>query len=88
MRQSSLKVQDGGDKEESCLDMYFVEEDGSTFKASHIFQPYFLLHVRGSTTVFGEVEQYLLGKYQDHIVRIEQYVREDLELVRHFRQQI
>jgi len=87
MRQSSIKVLDGrsadSTKEESCLDLYFVEEDGSTFKASHLFQPYFLLHVNGNSTVFGEVEQYLLGEYDDQIVKIEHYAREDLELPNH-----
>lgn len=67
--------------EESCLDMYFVEEDGSTFKASHLFQPYLLIHVKGNSTIYGEVEQFLLNKYAAQIVKCEQYQREDLDMV-------
>jgi len=67
--------------EESCLDMFFVEEDGSTFKASHLFQPYLLIHVKGNSTIYGEVEQFLLNKYAAQIVKCEQYQREDLDMV-------
>lgn len=80
MRQSRLKdIETGHDL--SCLDMYFVQETGTTFKASHIFQPYFLIHVKGNTSVFGEVEQYLMYKYPDEIVKCSEWMREDLELV-------
>ena len=80
MRQNVLKdVETGLDL--SCLDMYFVQETGHTFKASHIFQPYFLIHVKGSTTIFGEVEQYLMYKYPNEIVKITESLREDLEMV-------
>ena len=86
IRQSSLKVLDGSSAdstvEESCLDMYFVEEDGSTFKASHLFHPYLLIHVKGNSTIYGEVEQFLLNKYAAQIVKCEQYQREDLDMVR------
>ena len=86
IRQSSIAVLEGkGDaaSEESCLDMYFVEEDGKTFKASHIFQPYFLLQVKGNSTVYGEVEQYLLGRYAEQITKVEQFVKDDLDLPNH-----
>jgi DNA polymerase epsilon subunit 1 len=87
MRQSSVKVlgdsaSDTG-TEESCVDLYFVEEDGSTFKSSYIFRPYILLHVKGNNTVYGEVEQFLLQKYEKNIAEVQQCLKDDLDMPNH-----
>jgi hypothetical protein len=80
MRQSSMKDVET-QRELSCLDMYFVQESGDTFRAAHLFAPYFLIRVQGNTTQYGEVEQYLMYKYPDEIVKCVEYMREDLEMV-------
>jgi len=89
MRQSSLRDVDSG-RLQSCLDMYFVQEDGETFRAAHIFQPYFLIYVKeeggsgkGEQSRYNEVETYLRYKYPEEIVNCTKFERDDLSVPNH-----
>jgi DNA polymerase epsilon subunit 1 len=62
--------------------MYFMQHDGSTFKASLAFDPYFFIGLRGDKH-FGEVEQWLRRKHEKHISQVETVLKEDLEVKNH-----
>lgn len=61
--------------------MFFIQEDGSTFKAALPFEPYFYLGAKDSD-YFGELEQYLRRKHEKHLTTIEVIEKEDLQMVR------
>ncbi|XP_048486026.1 DNA polymerase epsilon catalytic subunit 1 [Plutella xylostella] len=65
----------------AAMDYYFIEMDGSRFKVSLTFQPYFLLHARRECQ--QEVIQYLSKKFAGSIHKIEVIEKEDLELLNH-----
>lgn len=73
-------VDEENEQEFSCLDMYFVQEDGETFKASHLYHPYFLIYIKGANN-YQAVEQYLLQKFESTLWKVAAVQREDLELV-------
>ncbi|CAN8013629.1 unnamed protein product [Ixodes persulcatus] len=65
----------------SAVDYYFIEEDGSRFKASLPYEPYFYVAAKPGTE--QEVISFLTRKYQGTIVRVEQVPKEDLDLPNH-----
>ncbi|XP_063387130.1 DNA polymerase epsilon catalytic subunit 1 isoform X2 [Cydia fagiglandana] len=65
----------------AAMDYYFIEMDGSRFKISLTFQPYFLLLARKECE--QEVIQYLSKKYAGTIHKIEVIEKEDLDLLNH-----
>ncbi|CAN7982572.1 unnamed protein product [Ixodes hexagonus] len=65
----------------SAVDYYFIEEDGSRFKASLPYEPYF--YVAAKPGAEQEVISFLTRKYQGTIVRVEQVPKEDLDLPNH-----
>ncbi|KAJ2953420.1 hypothetical protein O0L34_g1009 [Tuta absoluta] len=65
----------------SAMDYYFIEMDGSRFKISLTFQPYFLLLARRECE--QEVIQYLSKKFAGTIHKIDVIEKEDLELLNH-----
>ncbi|EPS63800.1 hypothetical protein M569_10982, partial [Genlisea aurea] len=68
-------------KEYSCVDLYFVCQDGSTFKAKYKFQPYFYAATKENTEM--DVEAYLRRRYEGQIADIEIQDKEDLDLKNH-----
>lgn len=94
--QPSLIVVDNGIPE-SHLDMYFVEQNGSTFKASIAHRPYFYVSLvqqqqqldinhqagHGVSSLFGELETHLKRKYEKYIFMMEVVAKEDLDLKNH-----
>lgn len=56
-----------------------MEEDGTRFKVSYPFMPYFYLLTKNDS--IDEVVDYLKGKYSGVIVRVEVVSKEDLDLV-------
>lgn len=66
------------------MDYYFIEMDGSRFKVSLMFNPYFLVLARKECE--QEVIQYLSKKFAGTIHKIEIVEKEDLDLVRWFKQ--
>lgn len=61
------------------MDYYFIEMDGSRFKVSLPFQPYFFIQARKECE--QEVMQYLTKKFAGAIHKIVVIEKEDLELV-------
>lgn len=64
------------------MDYYFIEMDGSRFKISLMFQPYFMILARRECE--QEVIQYLSKKFVGTLHKIEVVEKEDLDLVRFF----
>lgn len=63
----------------ASVDYYFMEEDGTRFKVSYPFMPYFYLLTKNDS--IEEVVDFLKGKYSGLIVRMEVVSKEDLDLV-------
>ncbi|XP_073270441.1 DNA polymerase epsilon catalytic subunit A-like [Primulina huaijiensis] len=65
----------------SCVDLYFVCQDGSTFKAKYRFRPYFFAATKDKMEM--DVEAYLKRRYEGQIADIEIVEKEDLDLKNH-----
>lgn len=65
----------------SCVDLFFVCQDGFTFKAKYMFQPYF--YVATKEKMHLEVDAYLRRRYEGQIANIEIVEKEDLDLKNH-----
>lgn len=65
----------------AALDLFFIQMDGSRFKASVVYEPYFMvLPLKGHSI---EVARYLGKKYAGTLARIEHIQKEDLDLSNH-----
>ncbi|KAK1559202.1 hypothetical protein Q3G72_011797 [Acer saccharum] len=62
----------------SCIDLYFVSQDGSTFKAKYKFRPYFYAATKDKMEM--DVEAYLRRRYERQIADIVIARKEDLDL--------
>ncbi|CAG9856188.1 unnamed protein product [Phyllotreta striolata] len=65
----------------AAVDYYFMEEDGTRFKVSYPFMPYF--YVLTQRELLQEVVEFLSKKYTGTIARVEIIVKEDLDLPNH-----
>ncbi|XP_038229566.1 DNA polymerase epsilon catalytic subunit A isoform X2 [Dermochelys coriacea] len=65
----------------SCVDYYFVQEDGSRFKVALSYKPYFYIATRKGCE--REVSSFLSKKYQGKIAKLETVPKEDLDLPNH-----
>ncbi|XP_012276956.1 DNA polymerase epsilon catalytic subunit A [Orussus abietinus] len=65
----------------SGVDYYFLEEDGTRFKVSVPFRPYFYILCRKGA--FQEVSTFLLKKYNTIVTKIEIVEKEDLDMPNH-----
>ncbi|GAY59808.1 hypothetical protein CUMW_197330 [Citrus unshiu] len=77
---SSLEDEDTR-KVYSCIDLYFVSQDGSTFKSKYKFRPYFYAATKEKMEM--DVEAYLRRRYESQIADIEILEKEDLDLKNH-----
>ncbi|KAK2643590.1 hypothetical protein Ddye_025353 [Dipteronia dyeriana] len=68
-------------KSYSCIDLYFVSQDGSTFKAKYKFRPYFYAATKDKMEM--DVEAYLRRRYERQIADIVIARKEDLDLKNH-----
>lgn len=59
-----------------------MQEDGTRFKVSYPFKPYFYILTRRE--LLQEVSQYLTKKYSGVIGKIEIATKDDLDLVSYF----
>jgi len=66
----------------SAVDYYFIQEDGSRFKASLPFKPYF--YILPKKECLQEVASFLSKKYAGVISSVEPCTKEDLDLVSSF----
>ncbi|KAM5584440.1 DNA polymerase epsilon catalytic subunit A-like [Rosa sericea] len=65
----------------SCVDLYFVTQDGSAFKSKYKFRPYFYAATKEKMEM--DVEAYLRRRYESRIADIEIVAKEDLDLKNH-----
>ncbi|KAM7522501.1 hypothetical protein LguiA_012403 [Lonicera macranthoides] len=65
----------------SCVDLYFVCQDGSTFKSKYKFRPYFYAATKDKMEM--DVEAYLRRRYEGQVADIEIVEKEDLNLKNH-----
>lgn len=65
----------------SCVDLYFVSQDGSSFKTKYKFRPYFYAATKDHSEM--DVEAYLRRRYESDIANIEIVEKEDLDLKNH-----
>ncbi|WVZ75286.1 hypothetical protein U9M48_023358, partial [Paspalum notatum var. saurae] len=77
---SSWEDEDSG-KIYSCVDLYFVSQDGSTFKVKYKFRPYFYAATKDKMEL--EVEAYIRRRYEGEISDIEIIEKDDLDLKNH-----
>ncbi|KAJ8327871.1 DNA polymerase epsilon catalytic subunit [Batrachochytrium dendrobatidis] len=63
------------------LDMYFIEEDGMTFKATLLYEPYFFVICKPGTET--DVEEYIKRRFQRNLLSICRVVKQDLTLANH-----
>ena len=63
----------------SAVDFYFIEEDGSRFKVSFPYQPYFYIATRFDTE--REVSAFLSRKLSGRLAGIDMVEKENLDLV-------
>ncbi|KMT05520.1 hypothetical protein BVRB_7g176430 [Beta vulgaris subsp. vulgaris] len=77
---SSLQDQDSRNVY-SCVDLYFVTQDGSSFKVKYKFRPYFYAATKDNMET--DVEAYLRRRYENDIANIEIVEKEDLDLKNH-----
>ncbi|KAH7561206.1 hypothetical protein JRO89_XS10G0191000 [Xanthoceras sorbifolium] len=68
-------------KSYSCIDLYFVSQDGSTFKSKYKFRPYFYAATKEKMEM--DVEAYLRRRYERQIADIVIVAKEDLDLKNH-----
>lgn len=64
-----------------ALDLYFLQMDGSRFKVTVIYNPYFLIRTEEKYSI--EVSRYLERKYISQFQKIEIIQKEDLDLPNH-----
>lgn len=68
----------------ACLDLYFLQQDGATFKASIAHEPYFYVAVAsGAAARNREVISALERTYEGLISSISTVEKEDLEMLNH-----
>ena len=63
------------------VDYYFLEEDGSSFKATVEYDPYFLLAVRRGNE--ADVEEWVKRKFEGAIKAVVRVDKEDLSMPNH-----
>ena len=66
--------------ERSAVDLYFLELDGSSFKATFVYKPYFFIAI-SKDSLMQEVEAYLMRRFDGQIDSTAIVSKEDLELV-------
>ena len=63
------------------VDFYFIEEDGSTFRATVEYDPYFLIAVRKGRE--PEVEEWCRRKFEGLVKSVKRIEKEDLQMPNH-----
>lgn len=61
---------------ESAVDYYFIQQDGTTFRATRPMHPYFYIGVKQGA--FREVENYLRRRFQEYIADVVKEEKIDL----------
>ncbi|GAA5902780.1 hypothetical protein JCM6882_004064 [Rhodosporidiobolus microsporus] len=77
----TLVLDEGKNSGRAGVDFYFIQDDGGMFKATLTHEPYFYLATRAGHE--GQVEEWLMRKYEDLITKISRAKKEDLSLPNH-----
>eukprot|EP00842_Homolaphlyctis_polyrhiza_P005989 jgi/Hompol1/6391/HPOL_004966-RA len=67
------------------VDLYFIQEDGETFKATLIYQPYFFVICKQGSE--NDVEEFIKRRFQRVLLSVSIVVKDDLELPNHIASQ-
>ncbi|KAJ3380162.1 DNA polymerase epsilon catalytic subunit [Lobulomyces angularis] len=81
MHSTILKHSDASKTGKQAVDLYFLEEDGGSFKTTMFFEPYFFVVCNPGT--LSDVEEFLIRKYKKLIASIVQVKKEDLKAPNH-----
>ncbi|CAM6102738.1 unnamed protein product [Calypogeia fissa] len=81
MASSSMEDEHDSLQSYSCVNLYFMCQDGSTFKTQFKFAPYFYLGTKKNMEL--EVDAYLRRRYEGQIANIKVVEKEDLDLKNH-----
>ena len=79
---ASSSINDDLKVEQSAVDLYFIENDGSTFKATFNYKPYFYIGINKDSNQV-EMESFLLRKFEGLLESVGSIGKEDLELNNH-----
>ncbi|ORX90877.1 putative DNA polymerase epsilon catalytic subunit A [Basidiobolus meristosporus CBS 931.73] len=63
------------------VDLYFLEEDGNSFKSTVLYSPYFLIGCKPDTE--GEVEEFLRRKFENILEKVQRVQKKDLHQPNH-----
>ncbi|GAA5932437.1 hypothetical protein JCM1841_000581 [Sporobolomyces salmonicolor] len=79
----TLVLDDAGDKvlTKAGVDYYFIQDDGGMFKSTISYEPYFYIACRSGQE--GQVEEWLMRKFEDFITKLRRHRKEDLKLPNH-----
>lgn len=77
MQPTTLEVE--GTSGKAGVDFYFLDGEGDSFKATVIYDPYFLIATKPGTE--GEVEEWLRRKFEGLIKKTSRTTKEDLSMV-------
>merc|ERR1711957_727187 len=75
------KIIDEQKMEESCLLLYFLLENGDTYKALYKYEPYFYIIVKPESLL--ELQQFILRKFEGKVSNTDIIDRVDLDLINH-----
>ncbi|KAL8292541.1 hypothetical protein RQP46_001153 [Phenoliferia psychrophenolica] len=77
----TLVLDEGKNSGRQGVDYYFIQDDGAMFKSTICYEPYFYIACRKGHE--GQVEEWILRKYEDLVTKIERQRKEDLHLPNH-----
>ncbi|EFA77319.1 putative DNA polymerase epsilon subunit A [Heterostelium album PN500] len=80
MKPSSSKDKESG-VDRASIELFFIQEDATSFRAWVIYNPYFYIYVKDNHHT--EVETYLKRQYENKIAGIDLIDKEDLDLENH-----
>ncbi|CAM9478652.1 unnamed protein product [Pylaiella littoralis] len=75
-------IPDASGNEKSGLDMYFLEQDGGTFKATVFYKPYFYVLVKEERYIQDSI-QCIRRRFEDSAVEVTVVDKEDLDMPNH-----
>lgn len=78
MQSTTLEAKDSSGK--AGVDFYFLDGEGDSFKATVLYDPYFLIATKQGKE--GEVEEWAKRKFEGLIKRTSRVTKEDLSMVR------
>ncbi|KZV81197.1 DUF1744-domain-containing protein, partial [Exidia glandulosa HHB12029] len=65
----------------AAVDLFFLQDDGGSFKVTYEYEPYFYIACKAGTET--TVEEWLMKKYEGTVLRVVRHKKEDLKLPNH-----